>query len=183
MFNVGDAVICINAHHPLIVGQEYIVASVTPHSVWVEGVLSGWKHGRFVEKTMDIEIEEKPVKPTIVLNAKAKPKEQPKPKKEKGQYLSVEQFVGSHLYKNFLKYEDGNKVVDAYNAIKHVYAGMEFEHQRTYLLKANDINGALTWADWEIDGWDWAKSFQRCTKNKKKALAEAKKAKQEEQAI
>jgi hypothetical protein len=131
---------------------------------------------------MDI-IEDKPVKPTIVLNAKAKPKEQPKPEKVKGKYLSVAEFTDSHLYKNFLKYEDGDKIVEAYNAIKHVYAEMEFEHQRKYLLKANDLNGALTWAVHEIVGWSWVKCYDRCNKNKKKAKAEELKAKQKEKAI
>jgi len=129
---------------------------------------------------MDIEIEEKPV---IILNAKAKPKEKPKAEQAKHKQLSATHFVNSHLYENFLKYEDGDKVVDAYNAIKHVYTHVKFEHQRTQLLKANDLNQALVWADWEIDGWSWHDSFNRCHKNKKKALAEAKKAKQEEQAI
>ncbi len=123
------------------------------------------------------------VKPTIVLNAKAKPKEQPKPTKEKGKYLPVEQFVNSHLYKNFLKYEDPIKLVDAYSAIKHVYSEMEFEHQRKNLLAAKDLNMAIIWADWEIAGWDWSASYNRCIKNKKKAKAEELKAKQQEKAI
>jgi hypothetical protein len=131
---------------------------------------------------MDI-IEDKPVKPIIVLNVKAKPKEKPKPEKAKGKYLSVAEFTASHLYKNFLKYEDGDKIVDAYDAIKTVYAEMEFEHQRTQLLKAHDLNGALTWADHEILGWSWVKCYERCAKNKKKAKAEELKAKQQEKAI
>ena len=129
---------------------------------------------------MDIEIEEKPV---IILNAKAKPKEQPKPEKANGKNLPVAVFVESNLYQKFIKYEDGDKVVDAYDALKQVYAGMEFEHQRTQLLQANDLNQAFIWADWDIEGWSWMESFNRCFKNKKKALTEAKKAKQEEQAI
>ena len=120
---------------------------------------------------------------TIILNAKAKPKEMPKPKNVKGIYLPVEKFVDSNLYKNHIKYEDPHRVVDAYTAIKHVYANMEIEKQREQLLKANDLNGALTWADWPVNNWDWCESFKRCTRNKKKALAEEKKAKQQEQAI
>jgi len=131
---------------------------------------------------MDI-IEDKPVKPTIVLNAKAKPKEKPKPEKAKDKYLSIAEFTDSHLYKNFLKYEDGDKIVEAYDAIKRAYAKMEFEHQRTQLLKANDLNGALTWADHEILGWSWVKCYDRCYKNKKQAKAEELKAKQQEKAI
>ena len=187
MFEKGDKVICIHAHVPLVIGQEYTVRDATPFAVWVDELPTGWAYKRFT-KVEDMALpkpikEDFIVKPTIVLNAKAKPKEVPKPKKEKGKYLPVEQFVDSHLYQNFLKYEDGNKVVEAYNAIKHVYAEMEFDHQRKNLLAAKDINNALTWADWEIVGWDWCKCFERCTKNKQKALAEAKKAKQAEKAL
>lgn len=185
MFNIGDKVICINAHPPLIVGQEYTIKGCKYDVVWLEETHGCWAITRFVEKEpMAIvmpKVEDKPAKPTIVLNAKAKPKEQPKPIKEKGKYLPVEQFVDSNLYKNFLRYEDN--VVEAYNAIKHVYLRLDFDHQRTHLLKANDLNQALVWADWEIDGWSWHDSFNRCHKNKQKAVAEAKKAKQQEKAI
>lgn len=122
-------------------------------------------------------------KPTIVFNEKAKPKDKPIVETKKGMYLDVGTLVNSNLYQKFIRYEDADKIIDCYEALKVVYANLETELQRKNMMKASDINQAFMWHQYDIDGWHWAACFTRCSKNKKKALAEEKKAKQEEQAI